>query len=73
MLHVDDSARKWLALKGYDEKMGARPMSRVIQEYIKKPLAEEVLFGHLTNGGDVHVFARNGEIELEFEKELVES
>jgi ATP-dependent Clp protease ATP-binding subunit ClpA len=73
MLHVDDSARKWLALKGYDEKMGARPMARVIQEYIKKPLAEEILFGHLTEGGDVHVFAKDGAIELEFEKELAES
>jgi len=73
MLHVDDSARKWLALKGYDEKMGARPMARVIQEYIKKPLAEEILFGHLTEGGDVHVFAKDGVIELEFEKELAES
>jgi len=73
MLHVDDSARKWLAQKGYDEKMGARPMARVIQEYIKKPLAEEILFGHLTDGGDVHVFAKDGVIELEFEKELAES
>ncbi len=73
MLHVDESAREWLAEKGYDEKMGARPMARVIQEHIKKPLAEEVLFGHLSNGGDVHIFARNGGIELEFEKELVES
>jgi ATP-dependent Clp protease ATP-binding subunit ClpA len=73
MLHVDESAREWLAQKGYDEKMGARPMTRVIQEHIKKPLAEEVLFGHLANGGDVHIFARNGEIELEFEEELVES
>src|SRR6476659_6656559 len=46
-LHVDDAAREWLARKGYDPKMGARPMARVIQESIKRPLAEELLFGRL--------------------------
>ena len=55
-LDVDDAARKWLVRKGYDKTMGARPMARVIQEYIKKPLAEMVLFGALAeNGGTVHV------------------
>ena len=48
-------ATSWLAIKGYDEKMGARPLARVIQEYIKKPLADEVLFGKLKTGGTVRV------------------
>ena len=52
-LHQD--AISWLAEKGYDEKMGARPLSRVIQEYIKKPLANEILFGKLRKGGVVSV------------------
>jgi ATP-dependent Clp protease ATP-binding subunit ClpA len=57
-LHVDDAAREWLASKGYDPKMGARPMARVIQEAIKRPLAEELLFGRLANGG--HAFVSLG-------------
>ena len=55
MLDVDEAAKLWLADKGYDPKMGARPMARVIQEQIKRPLAEELLFGKLTNGGKVFV------------------
>lgn len=54
-LMVDTSARVWLAENGYDEKMGARPMARVIKDRIKKPLAEELLFGRLVNGGLVKV------------------
>ena len=54
---VDASARAWLAEHGYDEKMGARPMARVIQERIKKPLAEELLFGRLADGGVVKISA----------------
>lgn len=50
-LEVTDEARTWLAQNGYDPKMGARPMDRLIQEKLKKPLAEEVLFGELTQGG----------------------
>ena len=46
---------RWLAEQGYDPKMGARPMARVIQEFIKRPLAEELLFGKLVNGGHVEV------------------
>jgi ATP-dependent Clp protease ATP-binding subunit ClpA len=57
-LHVDDAAREWLARKGYDPKMGARPMARVIQEAIKRPLAEELLFGRLIGGG--HAFVTLG-------------
>ena len=54
-LSLEDAARRWIADKGYDPKMGARPMARVIQEYIKRPLAEELLFGTLANGGQVRV------------------
>ena len=52
---LDKKAINWLADKGYDERMGARPLGRVIQEYIKKPLADELLFGKLKNGGTVKV------------------
>jgi len=67
IMHVDEEARKWLAEHGYDEKMGARPMARVIKENIKKPLAEELLFGQLANGGNVEVTVQDGEIKFEFE------
>ena len=49
------AARDWVAVRGYDKKMGARPMARVIQEHIKRPLAEELLFGKLAEGGHVRV------------------
>ena len=52
---IDDHARGWLADHGYDPKMGARPMARLIQEQIKRPLAEELLFGKLAEGGQVVV------------------
>jgi ATP-dependent Clp protease ATP-binding subunit ClpA len=52
---LTDEARKWIANKGYDPKMGARPMARVIKEHIRKGLAEELLFGQLVNGGHVTV------------------
>jgi ATP-dependent Clp protease ATP-binding subunit ClpA len=54
-LHIDDAAREWLATKGYDPKMGARPMARLIQDSIKRPLAEDLLFGSLVNGGHAYV------------------
>ena len=57
-LHIDDDARVWIAKRGYDPKMGARPMARVIQEHIKRPLAEELLFGRLEHGG--HAFVTVG-------------
>jgi len=61
-LSVDDAARRWIAVRGYDPKMGARPMARVLQEHIKRPLAEELLFGSLAGGGAVHVtLAPDGE------------
>ena len=55
MLTLDDAARRWIAAKGYDPKMGARPMARTIQEHIKRPLAEELLFGRLASGGHVRI------------------
>jgi len=55
MLTIDEAARRWIAQKGYDPKMGARPMARLIQDHIKRPLAEELLFGRLVNGGQVRV------------------
>ncbi len=54
-LSVDEAARRWIAAKGYDPKMGARPMARVIQEHVKRPLAEELLFGKLSGGGQALV------------------
>ncbi len=54
-IELGEAATKWLVEKGYDEKFGARPMARVIQEYIKKPLAEELLFGKLEHGGIVKI------------------
>ena len=58
-------AAAWLADKGYDDKMGARPLGRVIQEHIKKPLAEELLFGKLAKGGLVKVGLKDGKLHLE--------
>ena len=54
-VELEPAARAWIARKGYDRKMGARPMARVIQEHIKRPLAEELLFGRLRDGGHVRV------------------
>jgi ATP-dependent Clp protease ATP-binding subunit ClpA len=68
------AARRWLAREGYDDKMGARPMARMIQEHIKKPLAEMVLFGELANkGGTVHVRLQDGKPVLEGESVLAAS
>jgi ATP-dependent Clp protease ATP-binding subunit ClpA len=64
ILEVDEEARIWLAKNGYDRKMGARPMARLIQEQIKKPLAEELLFGKLSNGGHVKVTIEKDKIKF---------
>jgi ATP-dependent Clp protease ATP-binding subunit ClpA len=65
-LEVDDAARDWLAREGYDEKMGARPMQRLIQEKIKRQLAEDLLFGELSSGGGVvRVTVEGGELLVE--------
>jgi ATP-dependent Clp protease ATP-binding subunit ClpA len=69
-IELTDDAAKWLIARGYDEQMGARPMARVIQEHIKKPLADEVLFGRLKSGGHVRVVVvtdENGESKLSFD------
>jgi ATP-dependent Clp protease ATP-binding subunit ClpA len=63
-IELSPEAAEWLADKGYDDKMGARPLGRVIQENIKKPLAEELLFGKLAKGGVVTVGVRDGGIDL---------
>ena len=66
-LDVDESARDWLATEGYDEKMGARPMQRLIQERIKRRLAEDILFGDLADGGVVHITEEDGDLTLDIE------
>jgi ATP-dependent Clp protease ATP-binding subunit ClpA len=72
VLNVDDAARAWLATKGYDPKMGARPLARLIQEQIKRPLAEELLFGKLVNGGQVRVSVNAAGDALELDCQPVE-
>ena len=68
-IELSDEAARWLADHGFDEKFGARPLSRIIQEHIKKPLADELLFGRLEKGGSVRVIVvtREGEKKLGFE------
>ena len=66
-LEVSDEARDWLAVKGYDKAMGARPMARVMQENLKKPLANELLFGSLVDGGSVKVELDKDEDKLTYE------
>ena len=64
-LSIDDEVRTWLAIKGYDPVMGARPLTRVIQEHLKKPLAEDLLFGALAKGGHVSVTVKDDELVFE--------
>ncbi|MDE0511261.1 MAG: ATP-dependent Clp protease ATP-binding subunit ClpA [Gammaproteobacteria bacterium] len=68
IIDVDDAARLWLGTHGYDKVMGARPMARLIQEQIKKKLAEELLFGKLLHGGHVIVSAEDDELTIEIEE-----
>lgn len=73
-LTLEPDARAWLAERGCDPKMGARPMARLIQEKVKKPLAEDLLFGRLANGGHVRVHVENDELAFAIEsKQLVVS
>ena len=65
-IELSADARKWLAEKGHDPAFGARPLGRVIQEYIKKPLAEELLFGKLAKGGLVRVDLKDGKLALSY-------
>ena len=72
-LELDDAARAWIAARGYDPKMGARPMARVIQEHIKRPLAEELLFGSLSDGGHVRITVGSDDrLELHAEPNIKE-
>jgi ATP-dependent Clp protease ATP-binding subunit ClpA len=74
VLHVDEDAKVWLAEKGYDVTMGARPMARLIQDKIKRPLAEQILFGSLSEkGGDVFVHLEDDELVFEYESEPAEA
>jgi ATP-dependent Clp protease ATP-binding subunit ClpA len=68
ILELSDEARAWLAENGYDAKMGARPMARLIQEHIKRPLAEELLFGKLSNGGHVSVSVEDNKLKFIIEE-----
>jgi ATP-dependent Clp protease ATP-binding subunit ClpA len=68
ILEIDEDARNWLAIHGYDPKMGARPMARVIQEQLKRPLAEELLFGKLSKGGHVTVSVDDGKLKFAIEE-----
>lgn len=65
-LEVSEDARHWLAVKGYDREMGARPMGRMIQEQLKKPLANELLFGSLVDGGTVKVTLSDDRLAFEY-------
>jgi ATP-dependent Clp protease ATP-binding subunit ClpA len=65
-IELTDAAREWLAKKGYDPLYGARPLARIIQEHIKKPLAEELLFGKLEKGGVVRVDVKDGKLDFSF-------
>jgi ATP-dependent Clp protease ATP-binding subunit ClpA len=72
-IELDDAARNWIAERGYDPKMGARPMARLISEQIKRPLAEELLFGTLADGGHVRItVGENDELDLIAEKHVKE-
>ena len=64
-LTVEQEVREWFAKEGYDPKMGARPMARLIQDEIKRPLSEEVLFGKLANGGSVKISRPEDRLEFE--------
>ncbi|WGM39328.1 ATP-dependent Clp protease ATP-binding subunit ClpA [Caulobacter sp. NIBR1757] len=66
-IETSDEAADWLAKNGFDELYGARPLARVIQEHIKKPLADDILFGKLSKGGHVKVVLKDGKIAFEFE------
>ena len=65
-LIVDEAARSWIGKKGHDPQMGARPMARVLQEHIKRPLSEAILFGDLAKGGVVHVSVVDNELYLDY-------
>jgi ATP-dependent Clp protease ATP-binding subunit ClpA len=65
-IELSEEAADWLAAKGYDQQMGARPLARVIQEHVKKPLAEEVLFGRLAKGGTVRILVQDDALAFQY-------
>ncbi len=67
VLEVDILARDWLASHGYDRQMGARPMARLVKDRLKKPLANELLFGRLTESGQVRVSVDKDELKVDIE------
>jgi ATP-dependent Clp protease ATP-binding subunit ClpA len=70
-IELSSAAKEWLAERGYDKLYGARPLARVIQEHIKKPLAEELLFGKLAKGGSVKVTMKDGKLDFEIHEAAV--
>jgi ATP-dependent Clp protease ATP-binding subunit ClpA len=70
-IELSSAAKEWLAEKGYDPLYGARPLARVIQEYVKKPLAEELLFGKLVKGGSVKVGLKDGELTFDVQEAVL--
>jgi ATP-dependent Clp protease ATP-binding subunit ClpA len=69
-LELTEAARQWFATKGFDKVFGARPMSRLVQQKIREPLAEELLFGKLQDGGTVKIDVKDGELEHSYEKHV---
>ena len=65
---LDDTAAQWVAEKGFDPAMGARPMQRIFDQNIKRPLSKEILFGKLINGGTALVKAVNDKLEIEYQQ-----
>ena len=65
LVELTEKARSWLATNGYDSLYGARPLARLIQEKVKQPLAEELLFGKLAHGGEVHVSVKEDTLSFE--------
>ncbi len=72
VLTVSRDAKKWLCKRGYDDKLGARPMSRLIQDKLKKPLADEILFGKLQMGGKVNVAVKKSELNFMYDTKITE-
>ena len=72
-LEFSNYARDWLAENGYEKQMGARPRQRLIQNRIKKELAEDILFGKLSNGGVVEVTVKDGDLVLDIEERSKET
>ena len=68
-MEVSEPARSWLSEQGYDKAMGARPMGRVIQQQLKKPLANELLFGELVGGGSVKVTLKDNKLHFDYQSE----